>query len=121
MLIFCVCYRQLDMNFFILPLFNSRRRRRKIGFIYEENHKLINIINICFVLRVYKKKGQARDEGISIKRSSTSKELKRKSSVGSSEASLIMIGSNTSPEWLCYLLSRYISFLNVCNAVMAWN
>ncbi len=32
---------------------------------------------------VYKKTGQARDEGASIKRSSTSKEFKRRSSVGS--------------------------------------
>ncbi len=36
-----------------------------------------------FLFRVYKKTGQARDEGVSIKISSTSKELKRRSSVGS--------------------------------------
>ncbi len=32
------------------------------------------------MLRVYKKTGQARDEGVSIKRSSTPKEFKRRSS-----------------------------------------
>ncbi len=35
------------------------------------------------LFRVYKKTGQARDEGVSIKRSSTSKEFKRRSSIGS--------------------------------------
>ncbi len=32
--------------------------------------------------KIYKTTGQARDEGVSMKRSSTSKELKRRSSVG---------------------------------------
>ncbi len=35
------------------------------------------------MFRIYKKTGQARDEGVSMKRSSTSKEFKRRSSVGS--------------------------------------
>ncbi len=33
--------------------------------------------------KIIKETGQARDEGVSIKRSSTSKEFKRRSSVGS--------------------------------------
>ncbi len=38
------------------------------------------------MFRVYKMTGQARDEGVSIKRSSTLKECKRRSSVGSAFA-----------------------------------
>ncbi len=56
---------------------SKKRRRRKIGYIYEEIIYFQQMIRY----KAYKKTGQARDEGVSTKRSSTSKEFKRRSSV----------------------------------------
>ncbi len=58
-------------------IINFQQMIRCKGVLLRKDWKIINL------LLVYKKTGQARGEGVSMKRISTSKEYKRRSSVGS--------------------------------------
>ncbi len=62
---------------FMKRIINFQQMMRCKGVLLRKDWKMINLL----LFSVYKKTGQSRDEGISIKRSSTTKEFKRGSSV----------------------------------------